>query len=272
MYTIHKLKPDRNFYWLLLPVGSYLGAALFGLLFGWRAFFYFFTCFFWGYAAYALLAAARTHNRYFIVQALYLGALGLVTLAYPDVDRSRNTAPGLIFFLIILVIFMLVWLVLVFVNRKLKWRGRDILELAASTVEEVGDGYTARPLPAGKTDFSERQIQEFAEFARRNLISVPYTGKDKIILVPVIAAREFPFILGLKGDYTDETWVAFDFNGNVSVNIAHRDYLNFRESLAFDQLCTSMGNLFVEFVELHTRGEGPRIIDRLDAMGVSVFS
>lgn len=272
MYTIHKLKPDRNFYFLLLPAGSYLGAAFFGLFFGWKAFFLFFACFFWGFAAYTLLAAARTHNRYFIIQAMYLGALGLVSFAAPQIDRARNTNPGLIFFLIILVIFMLVWLVIVFINRKLKWRGRDILELAASSVDEVGDGYTPRPLPAGKTDFSERQIQEFAEFARRNLISVPYTGKDKVVLVPVIAAREFPFILGLKGDYTDETWVAFDFNGNVSVNIAHRDYLNFRESLAFDQLCTSMGNMFVEFVELHTRGEGPRIIDRLDAMGVSVFS
>ena len=30
MYVIHKLKPDRNFYFLLLPVGSFLAASFFG--------------------------------------------------------------------------------------------------------------------------------------------------------------------------------------------------------------------------------------------------
>ena len=87
-----------------------------------------------------------------------------------------------------------------------------------------------------------------------------------------MTGRENGFILGMKSDYTDETWVAFDNNGNVSVNISHRDYLEYKEALAFDQLCESLGNLFVEFVEMYHRGEGVRIIDRLNAVGVSIFS
>ena len=82
----------------------------------------------------------------------------------------------------------------------------------------------------------------------------------------------FGFILGLKSDYTDETWVAFDFDGNVSVNISHRDYLNYKEALSFDQLCESLGNLFVGFVEMFHRGEGVRIIDRMNALGIPYFS
>ena len=112
----------------------------------------------------------------------------------------------------------------------------------------------------------------FTEFSRRNLIAVPYLGKDKVAFVPVMAGREVPFVLGMKSDYTDETWVSFDFDGNVSVNIAHRDYLGYKESLAFDQLCESLSNLFVEFLEMHQRGEGVRIIDRLNTVGVSIFS
>jgi hypothetical protein len=272
MYTIRKLKPDRNFYWLLLPIGSILAGAFFGYIFGWDAFFYFFTCFFCGFAAYALLTVARTHNFYFLVQAGYMLSLSLVTFFAPKYMPRRGEINEFMLFLIILVFFMLVWLVIVFVNRKLKWRGRDILELAAAKVEDTGDGYTPRPLPAGKTEFTQHQILAFAEFARRNLIAVPYVGKDKVVFVPVKPERELPFILGLKGDYTDETWVAFDFNGNVSVNIAHRDYLEYRESLAFDQLCASLGSLFVEFVEMHSRREGVRILDRLDTAGVSIFS
>ncbi len=272
MYKIHKLKPDRNFYMLLLPAGSILAAAFFGLLFGMSAFFRFFTAFFWIYAVYALLAVVRTRNFYFLVQAFYMVSVGLAALFAPEFIRDRPAFSGLIRFLISLVIFSLVWLVLVFANRKLKWRGREILELAAAPVEVIGNGYTARPLPAGKTDFTPRQIMEFAEFARRNLIAVSYVGKDKIVFVPIRDGREFPFIVGLKSDYSQETWVAFDYDGKVSVNISHRDYLEYREALAFVQLCESLGNLFVEFIEMHQRGEGVRIIDRLNAVGVSVFA
>ncbi|MBT7075122.1 MAG: hypothetical protein HN922_09475, partial [Anaerolineae bacterium] len=113
---------------------------------------------------------------------------------------------------------------------------------------------------------------EFAKFARRNLIAVSYVGKDKVVFVPVVMGREFGFIVGLKNDYIDETWVSFDFDGNITVNISHRDYLEYTEALSFDQLCSSLGNLFVDFIETHHRGEGIRIIARMDAVRVGIFS
>ena len=179
---------------------------------------------------------------------------------------------NLTIFFLVLQIFLLVWLIALTATRKLKWRGRDILELAAVPVDDIGNGYTPRPLPAGKTEFSQRQIMEFAEFARRSLIAFAYAGKDKVAFVPVRTGREFGFVMGLNSNYLDETWVAFDFEGNVSVNISHTDYLDFTESLAFDQLCTSLGNLFVEFIEMYHRGEGVRILDRLDALKIPYHS
>jgi hypothetical protein len=168
--------------------------------------------------------------------------------------------------------FFLVWTIILTASKKIKWRGRELLELAAASVEKVGNGYTPRPLPAGKTDFNQRQILDFCEFARRNLIAVPYLGKDKAVLVPVKEGCEYAFILGLKADYTDETWVSIDFDGNVSVNISHRDYLEYKESLAFDQLCESLGNVFVDFIRTYLRGEGGRVVDRLNSVGVPYFS
>jgi hypothetical protein len=175
-------------------------------------------------------------------------------------------------FAVFCTLFFLAWLIYLTATKKIKWRGREILELAAVPVDETGNGYTSRPLPAGKTEFTRRQVTEFAEFARQNLISVIYVGKEKVVFVPVMMGREFGFILGLKSDYTDETWIAFDFDGDVSVNIAHRDYLNYKEALSFDQLCDSLGNLFVEFMDIYQRGEGVRIIDRMDAVGIGIFS
>jgi hypothetical protein len=84
--------------------------------------------------------------------------------------------------------------------------------------------------------------------------------------------REFGFILGLKNDYIDETWVSFDFDGHVTVNISHRDYLEYKEALSFDKLCASLGNLFIDLIETYQRGEGARIITRMDDVRIGIFS
>lgn len=272
MYVIHKLKPDRNFYIILLPFASFLVAAFLYFVVSMEAAFIFFAVFFWGYALYSLLTTVRTHNLSFLVAVFYQVSLGFMALSFPQSINNREQMKPMMWFLISIVMFFLVWLIILMITKKLKWRGREILELAALPVDDIGNGYTARPLPSGKTEFTHRQIMEFAEFARRNLIAVSYVGKDKVVFVPVMAGREFRFILGLKADYTDETWVALDFDGGVSVNISHRDYLEYKESLAFDKLCESLGNLFVEFMEMYQRGEGVRIIDRMNAVGISVFS
>jgi hypothetical protein len=208
-------------------------------------------------------------NPGFLVPACYQFFGGIVIFSWGTSDGgdSNLTKISLVF-----TVFFLFWMVYLLFTKKIKWRGREVMELAAASVDDTGNGYTSRPLPAGLTDFTQRQILEFADFARRHLIAVSYVGKDRVVFVPVMMGREFGFILGLKNDYTDETWVSFDFEGNVSVNISHRDYLNFKEALSFDQLCTSLGNLFVEFIEIYLRGEGVRIIDRMDAVGIGVFS
>ena len=270
MYSIQKLKPDRNFYGLLLPFAVLAIGALFGFLFSIEAAFYFVAVFFCIYALYSFLTFVRTRNTGFIIVSLYQVSVGAMAFLMPD--RIGGPRDPEILFLMFLILFFLVWIIILFFTKKMKWRGREILEMAAGPVEDTGSGYTTRPLPAGKTEFSQRQIIQFAQFARRHLIAVPYMGKDKVVFVPITAWREFPFIMGLKSDYTDETWVAFDFNGDVSVNISHRDYLNYNEELSFDKLCESLGNLFIEFIVIFQRGEGTRIIDRMNTIGVSPFS
>jgi hypothetical protein len=56
------------------------------------------------------------------------------------------------------------------------------------------------------------------------------------------------------------------------VHIAQKDYLDYREPLAFDQLCTSLGQVFIAFFELYNKGEGVRVIDRMDDLQIAVNS
>jgi hypothetical protein len=271
MYVIRRLKPDRDFNMILLPFGVLVVGALLATLYSFKTACVFIAVFFWIYAAYSFLTFIRTQNAGFVVVVLFQASAGLVVFTVREATH-RGDVPPIVLFLVALEFFFLVWLVILTANKQMKWRGREVLELAAAPIEKVGNGYTPRPLPAGKTEFSHKQIIAFAEFTRQNLVAVPYVGKDRVIFVPVMQGREYGFILGWKRDYTDETWVAFDFDGNVTVNISHRDYLEYDQALAFDQLCESLGTLFIDFMGLFHRGEGVRIIDQMNALKIPYFS
>ncbi len=268
MFTIHKLKPDRSINGLIPAFSALISAAILGIFFGRGAAFTFLAIFFWGFSVYTFIGFLRTGNANFIVPALYQFFAGVVIGNWNPNDRG----DAVVQFAVMLTMVFLFWIIYLLATKKIKWRGREILEMAAAPVEETGNGYTSRPLPAGKTEFGKQQLMEFAQFARRNLIAVSYVGKDKVVFVPVMMGREFGFIMGLKNDYTDETWVSFDFDGHVTVNISHRDYLEYKEALSFEQLCASLGNLFIDFIETYHRGEGVRIVTRMDDVRIGVFS
>jgi len=115
-------------------------------------------------------------------------------------------------------------------------------------------------------------VRAFACFAAQNLIALPYITSKNITLVPVKMGEEFGRLLGLSGDYYEATWVNIDSSGEVSVHIAQKDFLDYREPLVFDQLCSALGQVFIDFLDMHARGEGIRVIDRLDDLKIPVLS
>lgn len=149
-------------------------------------------------------------------------------------------------------------------TRKLKWRYREVLELAARSVNEAADGFTPRPFPAGKTNVAREDLIGFSRFLLKHVIAYPYVEEDRVVLV--VPENMFPHLLGLKRSYTNSTQVAFSFNGDVAVRIIEKDYKKYTEELTFDQLCRSFGHLFVTFLELHKQGDENEIIQRMNAL------
>jgi hypothetical protein len=270
---VRKLKPDQNYtvpfvFLSMLPIFG-LTTLIFGLPVGLIVL----TVIVWLFGLYYLVAFLRTLNLpqlFLFIYALYLGGIFLLLRQ----NILVNSMPGKdveIAFLMSLVFFggVLFYLAL---TRRLKWRGREVFELAAESIEEIGDGYTHRPRPVGKVTFSPQQIQAFSRFCARHLIALPYVAGQNTTLVPIKMGDEFSRLLGLSGDYRNATWVNFDQNGEVSVHIAQKDYLDYRESLAFDPLCASLGQLFIDFCEQVNKGEGVRIIDRMNDLRIPVLS
>jgi len=245
-----------------------LSALLFGIIPG----FYILGGLVWIYALYNLLVFVRMGNLAHLVPTAYLIFLGFMLFLAPYFGQRTESDLGyrIAWFSGILVFGIL--MIFVTITKKVKWRGREIFELAAEPVDDTGDGYTPRPRPVGRVEFTQREILSFARFINSNLIAIAYVSPRKVTFMPVKMGDEFMQFLRLYRPNDESTWINFDFEGDVSVHISHKDYLDYREPLAFDKLCESLGQLFVHFAELHKKGEGVRIIDRLDAVGLSFFS
>jgi hypothetical protein len=217
------------------------------------------------FALYSLAIFIRTRNSGYLAITLFQTFAGLAMFSAPYAIHNKSD-PGLApLFLVMMYVSMLVVLYMV-VNRKLRWRGEEIFELAALPVEEISDNFTARPRPAGRVPISKTEMIRFVEFMTTNLIAFAFREENRVVFVLTLPGNDLPYLLGIKKDYLKDTWVAIDYEGNITVNITEEDYLLFKMDLDFDQLCQSLGDLFGEFLELSKQGQESRIIDRMNAL------
>ena len=226
------------------------------------------------YSAFQYLAFSRVRSHSYFISATYMLSFSLFLFFVPASDRGIShgefgTVAKFFFATTIILLFYLLYLTL---TRKIKWKGREVFELAAMPVKDATDGFTERPRPAGKINYSNHDLVAFADFIRKNQIALPFFEEERVVMVPVMMGKEFPLLYGFQYNYGERTWIAFSYKGEVSVHISKKDYLEYRDQLSFDQLCESMGELFKEFMELFLKGEGIRVIDRLDSLKVGILS
>lgn len=212
------------------------------------------------YSVLSLLLFIRTRNMGYMVKSLMFLFLSVffILLLFIGYHILTLVFGGLS------LIFMVLLFILIGI-RDYKWRTTEMLELAAMPVKEVKNGYTMRPMPAGKADFEWNELLRFSRFIRRNLISVPYHDKDKVIFS---LNRSRLKLISFSSDYIQDSWVSFDKSGQISVHISKDDYKMYKDNYAFDQLCNSLGNLYSEFFELFRENRESEIIKQIDIIRV----
>jgi hypothetical protein len=212
-----------------------------------------------------LITFLKTHNAGYLAQSMFLVFAGLVCVSAPSAIRDKSEIGLLPLMLVVMYGLGLVVAYLAF-NRKLRWRGEEIFELAALPIEDTGESFSARPRPAGQIPVSKTEMIRFVDFVSRNLIAFPFKEENRVVFVLTLPGYDLPYLLGLKKNYLEDTWVAVDYDGNITVNITQKDYLLFKMDLDFDQICQSLGNVFREFLELSKNGQENQIIDRMNAL------
>ena len=273
MYAIRKLKPDRSIGAWIIPLIVILIFGIVTLAIDMAAGFIVLSVSYMVLAVVNLVGTIRTSNFGLMVACAFDLYFFLLFLLLSQVVWQRQPMQlewqigyftGALFFGTLLGYMM--------ITKRIKWRGREILELAAEGVETNESSYTSRPRPVGKVKFGQKEILAFARFASRNLLTLNQVNPQQVTLVPVRMGQEYSLVFRKPGTLLDATWISFGFDGSVAVHISHKDYLDYMQPPDFDKLCQSLGDLFIEFAEMHQRGEGSRIIDRLDALNLSFFS
>ena len=221
------------------------------------------------YSCFSIISYLRTRNVSFLAGSIYQAFMSLFFLTVPNgpFPSGGNSSSLFLFGGIICA----VWLLVLSAQKKTKWKGSEMFELAARPVEESANGFTDRPRPAGTAEYTRTQLLDFTEFVKRNLIAVPFLEEDRVVFTIVRMGDELAYLLNPSYSYENRTWVAFDFNGRVSVNISKKDYLQYKDELSFDHLCDSLGKVFLEFLEYSKKGEHERILYKLKSLKISNF-
>jgi len=273
MYHLYmrKLKPDRWPVGVLPVLVNLVSAAVALILFGLTAALATMALFALVFALFQTIAYVRTRNWGYLLSVAYAAFLSLFFATAPHGPVALNP-PRLPRLFLVMAIICGGGIIYLAAARRLKWRGREIFELAAMPVADVQNGFTERPRPIGRIECTRGEILEFAEFVGSNLIAMSYVEANRVVFMPIKMGQEFAPVYGWRYDYRKRTWIAFDFEGSVSVRISEEDYLDYRDQLSFDQLCNSLGRLFIEFFESFRGGEGLRVIERMNALRVPIFS
>jgi len=267
MYIFRKLKTNERASLLILVLFLLSFPLLYitimnGPKAGWVA---------WGFvvfyfAPFTFLDLIRTKNYYHLFPLIFqlLAPLFALIILVSGFYENRNILIPLLFCMVA-VGFTGMYFIL---TRKIKWRYREVLELAALPIKDTLNGFTGRPRATGKADVTNEELKSFSKFIAKNMIAIPYQKDSTTIF---LLAMKLKHKLGIPDDYSKYSYVSFDLNGNISVNISKNDYLKYKDQLTFDQLCESLGQLFIEFLELYKKGESVRIIDRMNALKLSPF-
>jgi len=265
-----KLRPDFSVTGIMQPI---IALALFAIVWAIYGISYGFVSlgFVFGmYAVLSLLYLLRTGNPWYIVTFIYQVTIIIMTLIAPKIGLyaipKANFKP-----LLLLMILELAVMVYIMATKQLKWRGWEVLELAARNVNEATNGFTERPRPLGKISCTRNELTGFSNYLKRKLIAFTIKEENRTVIVPIMTGDEYRLPLGFSNDYSENTRVEIDFEGNVIAQISKKDYLRYKETLAFDQLVESLGQLFIEFFELYKNEEEVRIIYKLNKLNTSIF-
>ena len=269
-----KLKSNKSIAGFFIPIGAFLVLGIISVLYGLSAGLDAMGGYMLIVTMITFISYLKTKNKFILISVLYIFLFSILLFKLEPATMGPRKFALDEFGKLLLIFIMFLWICLMYslFTKKFKWRGREIMELAARNAEPSDDSYTERPRPVGKAEYRKGELLEFADFLSSNHIALTYLETEQILFLPVKMGKEYNYLFNPNMNFTEQTWVAFDFDGNVTSHISRADYLDYKENLSHDILLKTLGELYIEFFELYQKGEKSRVIDKLNEEKIGIFS
>ena len=192
-----------------------------------------------------------------------LGFLMGITTAQASFIFPHYDDPGifkLTYFtcFIIIILFILINWNSFYGHERFEINSRRLFRLASERIFKTEDGYTERPYSGGRVECSRDELLGFVRFLHGNYVARPFYYENYISL-----AFSMNTSLMVIYEASSVSYIILEFGGNIKVKISEKDYRDYKERLSFDQLCSSMADIFVRFLDYYQKGLESRIVSEL---------
>ena len=179
--------------------------------------------------------------------------IAFIYAGYSDIFKLTYLAS-----FVIIILFIIINWKSIYSETRFETNSRRLFRLASERIYEVSNGYTKRPYAAGQVEFSKDELLGFVRFLHGSYVVRPFYYDSYIDL-----AFSMNKSLVVIKEASEVSHIILDHNGNIRVEISEKDYSIFKERLSFDQLCSSMANVFIRFLDYYRKGLEARIITEI---------
>jgi len=146
-------------------------------------------------------------------------------------------------------------------HERFEINSRRLFRLASERIYQTNEGFTERPYSAGKVECSKDELLGFVRILHSYYVVRPFYYENYIAL----AFSMNTSLLVIK-EAMEVSYIILDHNGSIRIKISEKDYRDYKERLSFDQLCSSMANVFIRFLDYYQKGLESRIITELKSI------
>ena len=159
---------------------------------------------------------------------------------------------------ILVILFILINWRSFYSHERFEINSRRLFRLASERIYRIDDGYTTRPFSGGKIDCTRDELLGFVRFLHANYIIRPFYYENYVCLS---FSMNTSLVVIHEGKEVSHLIIGND--GSVTLKVSDKDYRDYRERLSFDQLCTSLADIFIRFFKYYKEGLESRIMIEL---------
>ncbi len=181
-----------------------------------------------------------------------------VSFIFPDYGNPGILKLTYFTSFILIILFILINWRSFYSHERFEMNSRRLFRLASERIYRTDNGYTERPYSGGKVECTKDELLGFIRFLHGNYIVRPFFYESYICLS---FSMNKSLVVIHEGKEVSHVIIGYD--GNVTIKVSDNDYRDYREKLSFDQLCSSLADIFIRFLDYYKNGLESRIIIEL---------